>query len=293
MSSRRQNDCGNFHVEPTFKIMKQRIEALLVFVIEMLPALLTVGFTVFVVLKNRQAPMEERRLLEWVLGLLALLATSLLVDRLTRLRRIEKFSRESHDILAKTSGHPSLDVLMQDRKSLPPLEERFTGSKRVMITGGSLFRLANEYIGLFEQRAKEGCVFQFILVAPDSTAAALVAEHIVYEIKDVATYSAHIQTAIKNLMTLKAQFPAQIEVRVVNYVPPFSMIICDPEKEHGSIRLELYTIAVPTRERPHLYIRKRVERKWFDFFMLQFEQLWTKGKQPTTPPALLKAGVTS
>jgi hypothetical protein len=177
-------------------------------------------------------------------------------------------------MVCKNSGLASLDSLIQNRKSLPPLEERLGGAKMIMISGGSLFRLATEYLGFFEDMAKGGCAFQFVLVDPDSDAAVFVAKQIVYEVENAKAYTANIRMAVANLCSLKRKFPEQVEIRIVNYVPPFSLVVCDPQKKHGSILLELYTLAVPTRERPHFRIRKQAEPHCFKFFWDQFEQLW-------------------
>jgi hypothetical protein len=260
--------------------MKKRIERIAFIVLDLLPCLLTVGFSAFVVLKNQFSPMGTDKLLEWVLAVLALLGTSLLVERFTRLRRIEKITEQTYELLNNGSKLTSLDSIIQNRKSLSPLEERLADAKRIMISGGSLFRLATEYLGFFEDMAAGGCSFQFILVDPESDSAIVVANQIVYEVKNAEAYSANIRMALKNLESLKQKYPKQVDIRLVNYVPPFSLMVCDPHKKNGSIRVELYTMAVPTRERPHFHIRKNAEPQCFKFFLDQYEQLW-KMAEPT------------
>lgn len=242
--------------------------------IELIPTFFTVGFAVYVVLLSQTKSIESTKLLEWIITILGLLSTTILIDRFTRLRRIEKHTEETYNFLKDKEGKPSLDDLLINRKQLPPLEQRLKSVKEVMISGGSLFRLTNEYLGLFEEKAKEGCKFKFLLLNPSSEAAKLVATHIVYEIDSYQTYVNYINTALNNLDGLKKKYPTQVEIKIVDFIPSFSLFITDPTKEDGVARVELYTQAVPTRERPQIVLINTREPHWYNFFLSQFNDMW-------------------
>jgi hypothetical protein len=167
-------------------------------------------------------------------------------------------------------------LIFSDRKALPPLETRLQSAKEISIIGGSLFRLASEYLGYFEEKAQNGCAFKFLLLEPESEAARLVAEYVVYELGDNNTYNNQIKTSLFNLQRLKQRYSDLIEIRTYKFVPPLSLLIVDPKKEHGSIQVELYTHAVPTRDRAEFTLQASHEPYWYNFFLRQFEQMWNR-----------------
>lgn len=243
-------------------------------IIENVPALLTITIGAFVVVKNQQEPYETSKLLEWTITILCLIATSMLMERFFSLKDIEKNVKETNDFLKLKEGKASLDEILITRKDLEPLEERLKYTKDVKISGASLFRLINEYINLFEDKAKEGCNFKFIVLDPNCEATKLIAENIVYEISDIKTYINNINSTLNSLEKLKSKFPEKIEIKTVNFLPAYSLVITDSQKETGIVRLELYTQQVPTRNRPQLVLRKNREPNWFKFFTSQFDVMW-------------------
>ena len=241
---------------------------------ESIPITLSIFFTFYTIRMNQITKMSVDELLPSILLILGLLATSILLERFGTLRGISQLNKETHDYLISKDMNPSLDSIMSDRKSLQPLEDRLQNAKDIAITGGSLFRLANEYLGYFERKAQDGCSLKFLLLKPKSPASRLVAEYVVYEIKDQDTYDAQLRAALDNLDRLKQKYGNLVEIRTYECVPPFSLLICDPEKEYGSIMVELYTYKVPTRDRPQFILQARREPVWYKFFREQFSKMW-------------------
>lgn len=254
--------------------MGKKIWQITVGVLLNVPTVLTVFFAVFVVLKNQQTPYDTSALLGWVIGLIALLASALFLEKITNLRAIEKNVRETNNFLKLQEGTPSLDSILKNRQQLKPLEERLKHTKEVMITGGSLFRLTSEYLGFFEEKAKEGCSFKFLLLNPNCTAAKLLALNIVYEVDSFDAYKKNINNSLIALHGLKEKYPDLIQIKTTDFIPSFSLFICDPEKIEGSIMVELYTCDVSTRNRPHMILLKNRESGWFRFFNNQFKVIW-------------------
>jgi hypothetical protein len=239
-----------------------------------IPTILTIVFGIYITLKNQQKAYDTSTLLGWIITLIGLLATSLLIERVITIRKIEKSVNETNNFLKLRDGLPSLDSILKNRQQLLPLEERLKYSKDIRITGGSLFRLSSEYIGFFEEKVKEGCRFKFLLLNPDCSAAKLIAENIVYEVDSYEVYKNNINNAIANLKALKTKFPEKIHIKITDFIPSYSLFICDPDNDQGNIMVELYTPAVTTRQRPHLILLKGREPGWFKFFCGQFESIW-------------------
>ena len=258
--------------------MRKRLGQIILVILEYLPIAMTIGFSAYILLLSQTTTLSADDLLLWILSLLGLLATATLVERLGDIHRIEKFTEATYEHLLKHERKPPIDLIFSDRKSLSPLETRLQSAKEIIITGGSLFRLASEYLGYFERKARDGCLLKFLLVDPDSEAARLLAKYVVYEMNAPDIYRDQLRTSLSNLHRLKQRYPDQIELKVCDFVPPFSLLILDPKKEHGSIQVELYTLAVPTRDRPEFTVQAALERYWYNFFLNQFTQMWEQSK---------------
>ena len=214
-------------------------------------------------------------LLSSMIKILGLLATSILFERLLSLREIIQLCKGTNDYLIEKEMKPNLDSIISDRKSLPPLEDRLRSATDIAITGGSLFRLADSYSNFFEQKAKEGCLIKFLMLKPGCEASKLVAEHVVYGTSP-SEYDAQLLSALKKLYRLKQKNRNLVEIKTYECVPPFSLLICDPKKESGSIMVELYTHAVSIRDRPEFFLHALHEPRWYNFFLEQFNQMWEK-----------------
>lgn len=257
--------------------MKPKTEKILKSSIEYAPIIFTVGFGGYVTLQHQFQPFTDTQLLAWILAIISLLSTSILVDRFSRLNRIEKSTATILHSLSN-SGSLSIDSILATRKTLPALEERLSQSKKIYIAGGSLLRLTNEYLNFFESKAKANCSLKFLLLSPESEAVKFVAESIVYEINNHEQYRSSVQTSLDNLKKLQKSYPNQVEVRLYDIIPAFSILGSEVQRdEESEIMIEFYTYQTPTRERPHIILKKGSDPNWFLYFNNQFELLWKAG----------------
>jgi hypothetical protein len=247
-------------------------------IIENIPMLLAILASSYVINKNRITPLKPEDQLPWILLVLGLLTVSILIERIGTLRQITNFTRTTYEYLIKKENDPSIDKIIADRRALPPLEERLKSAKEIEIAGGSLSRLASEYLGYFEQKAKDGCKLKLLLLHPESEASKLIAEYVVYEANDYETYRRALLSTLNSFSRLKKQFPDLIEIRPYKCVPPFSLLVCDRTLESGSIMIEIYTHKTPTRNRPQLTLKAIRDPTWYFFFLNQFDLMWNNGE---------------
>ncbi|MBN2130069.1 MAG: hypothetical protein JW741_11260 [Sedimentisphaerales bacterium] len=236
------------------------------------------GFTVYILLTNQFQGSRTDCLLQWIITLLGLLAVSLLVERLGKLRRMDDRVAQIHEHFLSREGKPSADLIFSNRKLLSPLEDRLDSARHIDVNGGSLFRLTSGYIGYFQQKAADGCRLRFLLVDPDSEAAKILARHVCYEIQNLDEYVGHIRTSLANLLRLKQEYSKLVDIRVYDCVPPFGLLISDPRKPCGQVQAEIYSFAVPIRERPEFTLTAAHDPRYFDFFVKQYEAAWGKAK---------------
>lgn len=166
----------------------------------------------------------------------------------------------------------NIDELFIRRMDLNPLEERFKNSSNIFISGGSLSRLSDEYYGFFEQKLADNASLEVILVKPYSTAANMLCQNVVYETEDEKQYSQKITESLKRFINLKEKYNKNITIRLTENIPPYSIIALNLEKADAVMQVELYSYAVPTRERVEFIINKK-DSRMYNFFIKQIEML--------------------
>lgn len=244
------------------------------------PAIVTVVGSAALAVAASVVQLSELQILKAVLALLALIGTSLLTERIVEGRglrnRLSEIDGRLEEVLAyardiETVG---LDSLVIRRRDLPPLEERLDGAKGVAISGGSLFRLVNEYQNLFEQLAASGCGLRFLMTDPDADAVEVLSSAVVYESNDVGTYRTQMRAALAGLTSLAARYPTACQVKLCTIAPPFSIMVVDRGHDSSTIQVELYPFRLPARNRPMLLLDRQHDPKLHAIFSSQFEDLW-------------------
>jgi hypothetical protein len=242
------------------------------------PGIVTVLGSAVVAVLASVVRFSTEALLQIVLLLLALIGTSLVTERLVDGRRsreqLGSISSRLDAVVSFTRGDDvSLDDVVVSRRQLPPLEERLVGATHVMISGGSLSRLSNEYRSLFERLAGQGCRLQFVMTNPASSGAELLSTEISYESRNLDAYRSYMRDSVAGLADLAGQFPDRCEVRTYDAAPPFSlMVIVKPDASNAQV--ELYTLGLPACDRPILLTSSASSPRLCALFTEQFDALW-------------------
>lgn len=244
------------------------------------PAIVTVVGSTALAVAASIITLSELQILQAVVVLLALIGTSLLTERLVEGRGLRERLNEISDQLTQVLKYAreietaSLDDLVIRRRDLPPLEERLSEARQVAISGGSLFRLVNEYQSLFEQLAENGCKLRFLLTDPNVVAAEFLSSVVVYESSDVVTYRAQMRAALSGLTSLASRYPSLCEVKLYTIAPPFSLVIVEKGNDSSTIQVEIYPFRLPARDRPMLLLDKHRDPRLHGLFLGQYEAMW-------------------
>lgn len=90
-------------------------------------------------------------------------------------------------------------------------------------------------------------------------------------------------TCEKNLTRLdrlsRKATSGKLEYRVVDFLPPYTIIVIDPDLPSGKMYVRLSSFRTPNKERPTLEIAKRDDNEWFQFFVNQFELMWAASEK--------------
>jgi hypothetical protein len=203
------------------------------------------------------------------LALLAFLAIDALTERLGYLDRIENSLNKLGESF---SFKPTAKLFLKTRVQKPPLEELLASAQEVWINARNLNTVIIPHYNLFERRLAEGCSFRIIMIDPDSLSAQLASEIGL----NPTGYKDRMQMAITSLKQLAGQptNTGRLELRLINFLPPFSLLIKDGKRSYGWMSVELYGYRVSARERPSFELTSSTDELWFKFYLKQFEDMW-------------------
>ena len=234
---------------------------------EYLSLIATIIGSIYIIVSSQIIDYSQDKLLLWIIGLLGLIATAQGAEKYFKLNKIESEIKD----LKSLSGQAKEDSFT--RIELSPLEDRLSDAKTITITGGSLKRISDEYYAFLERNIKKGCKLEVIMVKPNSPAADMLCDNIVYETHDHADYSETIQKSLNRFLELKRLYDKKVTIRLSENVPPFSIMVKNEKLGDAELKIELYSFVVPTRERKQFQYRSIDNKKEFDFYMDQLKTL--------------------
>ena len=69
------------------------------------------------------------------------------------------------------------------------------------------------------------------------------------------------------------------ELRVVDYLGPYTLYAYDPDSPHGKMDLRISSFRGKHELRPTFRIDHERDPDWFDYFYDQFTQVWNAGQR--------------
>lgn len=66
-----------------------------------------------------------------------------------------------------------------------------------------------------------------------------------------------------------------LELRLTSMMPGFSMVIFNPEIQNGQMVVEYIGYRSRLDDRPHFDLDSANDRQWFDYYINQFNKLWS------------------
>jgi hypothetical protein len=225
-------------------------------------------------------------LLQWILLVLALLATTQLVDRVRLMRGIES---KVDQIAENAQGLKGAESFFIHR--IPNLEERFRTAKSIAINGITLSRTSDSFYGVFKQCASTGGQVRLIVVDPNHTALEVAASRF-NKHQDPNRLRRETEHALDNFEALAADPNAArgFQLKLAPFVPPYGIWLIDANTPKAEIWVELYTFQ--DEPEPTIQLLPHRDGEWFHFFQRQFEIMW-KSSRPwkPEPPVTERASV--
>jgi hypothetical protein len=255
--------------------MRHKMEDTIWFLVENVPSLLTVAFTAYVLVQSQRATLQVTEILLWLLGIVGLLATSELVERFRRLKRIENATLKTLDVV-QAMATPDAESILRDRWALDTAVKAGRAGQ-IWACGYTLVNLVRGYESFFKDRLEDGCNIRLLLLKPDCDATNTLDRlmtpkpgELMGDIKNVLARLERIEGSISS------SAKGQLEIHLLKTAPTFSLLIVDPGLPQGWVQVEPYPsyhdVPLDTG-RPHFVLKKR-EGYWYKFFCDQFQQLW-------------------
>ncbi|RPJ73857.1 MAG: hypothetical protein EHM20_11560 [Alphaproteobacteria bacterium] len=164
----------------------------------------------------------------------------------------------------------------------PHFENKLEKAQKIYIAGATLTRTVTNYLGIFEQRLKEGAVIRLIIIDPQSDAVKQAALRS-YGVQSDDFYRDRVKPTI-DLLNILASLPelkGKLELRFVPFMPSFGLKLVDPDSTDGNIFVEIYQHK-SLEPNPAFMLDVNRDEKWYRFFQNQFEVLWSSSR-PATP----------
>lgn len=269
------------------------------FLIDNFTVLLTIGFAAYVIYRQEIAriALTTDELLTAVLAVLALLATSEIVERYRRLNSIQASSRRILSLLeGRFTDRPSALAFF---RKLPSLDSYITAANQIDLCGVSLTATINKQFGSLRERLKEGANIRVLIADPNSLALKMSAtrsgspEDTEYFRKRVEATFNDLEYVYKSWLEYQQLGgpgkKGSLLVRLIAFSPSFGILSFDANRSNGIVFVELYP-HYRYGTQPTFDLTFQRDGEWYKHFVEQFEQMWIDAK-PWTPAILAKSEI--
>lgn len=249
--------------------LRRRILTIVNNIIDYGPILLTVLVGAFATVRSINSHLDSNELLQWILGLLVLIASTQLVDRFRILRNTNK---KLDQIIEFSNGSGGAKGFLLD--SMPDLRERVKSAKSISISGVSLAGTSNLYHPILQDRLKAGVPMRLLMIDPAIDKP--VADVAVYRIDKTQDASVLRRSVNYSLETFSLLSPfdqkRKLKIRLLPFPTIYGIWILDYGTNEAEVWVELYSFR-QTPE-PAFQLKPGRDGVWYEFFVNQFEKMW-------------------
>lgn len=161
------------------------------------------------------------------------------------------------------------------------IKGRLQTCKSLLLIGPILLRATKNYYPLYEERLKQGAHISVLLVNPDHVAADIIGIRPQLDV-DLERTKDEIRASLKSWNKLRESFPANVEIRVIDYPLGYGGFFFDIEGIEGSLHIRYYPFKVREDTRPRLVLHPR-DGYWYNFYRQEVMNLWASGKSREHP----------
>jgi len=202
-----------------------------------------------------------------ILATLAMVSLGLLQNR--------RENREIRLALKQVNTSDQLsDKFLKDEFNAYELRERLAQARQIIIWSATFADTMATLSYAIEEALKADAKVRFLVMKPDSAAANVASLRHRFS-REPLLESAKIKNVLSRLAKLSSSVNSgQIEARVVDYIPPYTIVGIDINHRKGYMWLRLASPFTDGTRRPTFGLDAIDDKKWFGFFSEQFETMW-------------------
>jgi len=216
-------------------------------------------------------------LLAGIATTLGLLAYGIIRDRAARDVLGSNIQRLETTIKSISTGKISADLFFINRAKAVPLPEFLrSGQESLDIMGTSLVSIGTIYSAILRELKEKGGKVRIIVSNPDNLILQEFLAMRYLETENAAILESQVRTALSGLLPLigRSQRGGSVDVKVVDFIPPFSYVGMDTKKRTGKIQIEYVLHRAGLGRNPIFFLDSADDVYWFGEFQEQFELLW-------------------
>jgi hypothetical protein len=228
---------------------------------------------------------------EATLALLSLIGASLLMNQASNSR----WQRTMGEILGRSHKPSASQVLAPLKEYVREIDQRLWFAKEVWVLSRSCIRIWEDYHDQFtELLGDDKGIVRLMLVDPNNGAVKMLVKNSMgFEHFDAFNL---LQTDINGFLARQAWLCSQpegknLQVRTIDYLPAWTLIIIDPGSDRGVIYVELGTYCAKSRGRPTFSLMADGDTQLFQLVREEFETMWKHAR--TLDPAAYGGRTTS
>lgn len=238
------------------------------FALDYAPIVATIVLATIASLASIRKSISMDEMLQWILIVLALLATTQLIDRF---RIFRSFDNKIDQLLDRLLWKKSPLIQHGDRIFLSSIAKDATTIDILAWSGITLFKTEEDFL---LRKVAENCKIRMIILNPESKAAEVIMDNSRYKelIPDVKNMI-HRYRALLEASNIN---PSQFELRLTSWLPPHGMIVVNAAKKNGILSVGFHPSYLPLPQDSRRYIVLNTQESPDDFYYYvnQYESLW-------------------
>lgn len=211
------------------------------------------------------------------LMVLSLIGLSLLLSRAANSRLYQTMETA----LARLQKPSAEQILTPFKDYLAEIEQRLWLANDVWVLSRSCSRIWQDFNEQFMRLLSDNTgAVRLMLVDPDSSATKMIVDFAEWDRStNVALRRANTQDFLTRLAGLIARSQnGRLQVRTIDYLPAWTLILIDPLSARGAIYVELATFRSNSRSRPTFSLAAERDDRLFQNFRTEFEAMWERAQ---------------
>jgi len=206
-----------------------------------------------------------------ILAVLSLEAASLLTNR-----RTEQESKQSLETILKRQRQFRLsEVITSYSERMHEISGHLMQADEVWVLSRTCRMLWKDYqVELQVVARRDG--LKLLFINPDDGALDMVAKSAIWwQADDGKRLKADVEHFVRRLKLVQEKLDLdKLEVRLIDYLPAWTLILINPRKDDGVIYVELATYRSHSRKHPGFLVKCCSDASLFYQFRDEFEQMW-------------------